>query len=61
MIKYNEYCKWNQNSYGSAIRVKKNLIRTILVTLGIIVPVIVPVPLMVYIASKIKSDVIYRY
>lgn len=46
------------DSYGSSLKVNKWTIRTIFILLGVFIPLLVPIPLMVYLGSKIKKDII---
>ncbi len=60
-MNFKENCYWNQKSYGSAVIINKYTIKAILIALGIIIPVIIPIPLMVWVASKIKTNLVWRY
>jgi len=61
MNNYQERCYWNNKTYGNAYKVNKRLIQSIIISLGIFIPLILPVPLMALIATKIKQDIIMRY
>lgn len=54
-----EQAYWNNNTYGKSVMIPKNVIRSCIIALGIIVPVIIPVPLCVWVSSKVKSN--YRW
>jgi len=60
-MRWQEINYWNQNSYGSAFRVKKWTIQSTIIALGVIVPVILPIPLMAFISRFVKKDLIVRY
>lgn len=55
--KLKERAYWNSNSYGWSIKIEKWALRTFVVSLGMLIPVIVPLPICVYLASKIKNPI----
>ena len=61
MNKFNEICYWNHLSYGSSIKISRFTIKSLLIGLGFVVPVIIPVPLMMFISRFVKKDIVYRY
>lgn len=59
---YKESCFWNNRTYGSAFKVSKWTLKGIIVSLGVVIPVLVPIPLVLYIANKwINNDMVIRY
>lgn len=66
MNKYIQGVYWYNRSYGKAIRIKiakpiKWTLKGVIISLGVLIPVIIPLPLCVLIAAKIKDQIVYRY
>lgn len=51
----------NIKTYGSAKKINTLPIKIGLILSGIIVPVIIPLPVVTFIAAKLKSQYIMRY
>lgn len=60
-MNYEQCIKWNSMSYGSAIRVQKWKIKSIVMLMAVIIPIIFPVPVAMFICKFIKKDLIWRY
>lgn len=59
---FSEIEYWNSKSYGSAFRVKRWQMHSANLLLGVIIPILYPVPLAVLINKfLIKKDVVIRY
>jgi len=59
MYSFNEHVFWNKNSYGKAVRIKKNIIIKIFIFICIITPAtnwLIPFSHRIF-----KNDVILRY
>jgi hypothetical protein len=52
---------YNTHTYGNSIMIHKNIIRSCIISLGIIIPVIIPIPLCVWISTKINNHVRVSY
>ena len=62
ITQWKEIVYFNDISYGTAIKINKWTLRGFILALGIIIPVIFPIPLAAYIAKKaIKENIIWRY
>ena len=52
---------WNSRTYGTAKRIRKRYLKAGLISLGIIIPLLVPVPLVMWLSKFIKNDFVIRY
>ena len=60
-MNYNDIIYWNSKAYGQAYKIDKYSLKAFIITLGFVIPVFLPVPLMIYLSSKIKNNIVYRW
>jgi len=48
---------WNTHSYGYSVMVHRNIVKSMIVLLGVLVPIIIPLPLCLYVSSRVKSHI----
>jgi hypothetical protein len=61
-IPYRERVAANSmETYGSCCRISKYTTKAFIVSLGLIVPVVLPLPLMAFLARFAKNDLVLRW